>query len=128
MQRRGHRRAAALQDFHFQPFASSFQRNPQASRRRLPGGFGRAEQHHEGPARLGGDRQAPQLFITRALEPGDERVAGPGTQHLLRRPERIAPPGRMDHGEVGEIDASRSERGCIRQVRWSKPHHPLPGC
>ena len=127
MQRRRRGRAAALQDFHFQPFASPFEGNPQAGRRRLPGGFGRAEQHHESTAGLGGDRKAPQLFIARALEPGDERMAGPGAQHLLRRPERIAPARRMDHGEMREIDARRSERGCIRQVRRREPHDPLPG-
>ena len=53
-------------------------------------------------------------------------MAGPGTQHLLRRPERIAPAGRMYHGEVGEIDAGRGERRRIRQVRRREPHHPLP--
>ena len=60
-------------------------------------------------------------------EPGKQRVAAAGAQGLLRRPERVAPPGGAYQREVRQIDAGSGERRRIRQMRRREPDHPLPG-
>ncbi len=87
----------------------------------------RAEQRQPGPARLGGDRKAAQLFVARARKPGGERMAARRAQHLLRGPQRIAPAGGAHHGEMREVDARCRERRRIRKMRRRKPHDALAG-
>ena len=90
-------------------------------------GFARAEQHDESSARLGGDREAAQFLIPGMAEPSDQGMAGAGAQHLLRRPEGIAPAGGAHHGEMGEIHARGGQGGRIRQMRRREPYDALPG-
>ena len=66
----------------------------------------RPEERHPGAARFGGHRKAPQLLVARAREPGEERMAACGAQHLLGRPQRVAAPRSAHQRELGEIDAA----------------------
>ena len=50
-----------------------------------------------------------------------------GTQHLLGRPQSVTPASSVHERELGEVDAGRSQRRRIRQMRRSKPHHALAG-
>ena len=59
-------------------------------------------------------------------EPSDQGMAGTGSQHLLRRPQRIAPAGRADHDEVGQIDPCGGQGRRIRQMRRRQPYDTLP--
>lgn len=54
-------------------------------------------------------------------------MAAAGAQHLLGRPQRIAPSRRPYDSEMGEIDACGRQRGRVRHVRRRKPHDPLSG-
>lgn len=73
----------------------------------------------------GGHRQAPQLQIAGAGQPGEQRVAVARAQHLLGRPQGIAPAWRTDHDKLRQIYPRGGERGCIRQVGRRKPGHAL---
>jgi len=55
--------------------------------------------------RLGSDREAPQVRIAGAWQPGEQRVAAAGPQGLLRSPQRVAPAGSAHQGEMRQIDA-----------------------
>ncbi len=48
-------------------------------------------------------------------------MAGPGAQHLLGRPQGVAPARRTHHRKIREVHACRGERGRIRQVRRRQP-------
>jgi len=87
--------------------------------------FAGAKQGHPGAARLGGERQAPQLLVARVWKPREQRMAAARTQHLLGSPQRIAPPGRAHQRELGEIDACGRQRRRVRQVRRRKPYDAL---
>ena len=52
-------------------------------------------------------------------------MAAPGTQHLLGRPQRIAPLRGAHQGEMGEVDAGRRQGRRVRQMRRREQHHPL---
>ena len=60
-------------------------------------------------------------------EPGEQRMAGSGAQHLLRRPQGIAPARRTHDRQMRQIDACGSQRGCIRQMRRGEPDDALSG-
>jgi len=90
-------------------------------------GFARAEQHDERAARFGGDREPAQFLIPGMAEPSDQGMTRAGAQHLLRRPESIAPARGAHHGEMGEIHARGGQGGRIRQVRRRQPYDALPG-
>ena len=48
-------------------------------------------------------------------------MAARRTQHLFRRPERVAARGRTHQRELRQVDAAGGERRRVRQVRWRKP-------
>lgn len=52
-------------------------------------------------------------------------MAGAGAQHLLGRPERVAPAARPDHGQEFEPHARGRQRRRVRQVRRREPRDPL---
>ena len=116
---------APLQDFYGKLAPRRLERETKAGGRRLACRRRRTEQGDEGAARLGRDRQPAQLLVPGMAKPGEQRMAGPGTQHLLRRPQRIAPARRAHHRQVREIDACGSEGGGIRQVRRREPYDAL---
>jgi len=76
-------------------------------------------------ARFRRHRQPPQLLVMGVAHPREERVAAPGAQRLLCRPERVTPAWSAHQREVGEIDAGGRERGRIRQVRRREPDDAL---
>jgi hypothetical protein len=122
---RGDRRATALQDLYGKPIPHRLEREPKARRRRLACRRGRPEQDHKGTARLGRNRQPAQLLVPGVAKPREQRMAGPCAQHLLRRPQRIAPARRAHHRQMREIDARGSEGRGIRQVRRREPYDAL---
>lgn len=83
--------------------------------------FGRPKQQSEPRARCGSDREPAQIDIAGARQPREQRMAGTRTQHLLGRPQRIAPARRPYHGEAFEPHASHGQRRGIGQVRRRKP-------
>ncbi len=89
-------------------------------------GFARAEQHDESAARFGRDGEPAQLLVPGMAEPSDQAMAGTGAQHLLRRPEGVAPAGRAHHGKVCEIDPRGGQGGRVRQMRRRQPDDALP--
>lgn len=127
MQRLEGRSAATFDDAHGELSCLRFQSDAQRGGRRLARRFARPEQRDERAASFGRDGQAPQLFIARVPEPGDQSVAGTGAQHLLRRPESVAAAGCMHYGKVSEVDADSRQRGGIRQMRRREPYDPLAG-
>ena len=125
MERRAGERPAAFQDPHGESIAGGLEGEPQCGGRGFACRGGGPENGDEGMARLGRDREAAQFLVARMAQPRDERVARPGAQHLLRRPERIEAAGRAHDGELREIDAGGGERRRIRQVRRGEPHDAL---
>jgi len=88
-------------------------------------GLQRTEQRHPRLPGLGCNREAAQLLVARAGEPGEQRMAAPGAQHLLGGPQRIAAPGRAHYGKMGEVQAGRRERRRIGQMRRRQPDDAL---
>ena len=125
-QRRTRRWSAALEDADRQIARDGLERETQAGRRRLALHFARAEHGDEGAARLGGGSEALQLGVARAMEPDEQRSAACAAQHLLRRPECVAPTRRAHDGEMSQVDAGGCQRRCIRQMRRCKPDDALP--
>ncbi len=76
-------------------------------------------------ARLGGDREAPQLLVARIAQPREQRMAASGAQRLLGGPQRIAPARRAHHRQMREIDSRGSKRRRVRQVRRRQPYDAL---
>lgn len=89
--------------------------------------LGRAEERHPGLARLGGHRKPTQFVVARARKPGYERMAACRTQHLLGRPQGIAPPRRAHQHQLGEIDAAGGKCGRIRKMRRREPDDAFAG-
>ena len=104
---------------------SWLERDAQACRRGFLRGFARAEQDDESAACLRSDRKPAQFLVSRMAEPSDQGVAGPGAQHLLRRPQGIAPAGRAHYGEMGQVDPCGGQGGGIGQMRWRQPYDAL---
>jgi hypothetical protein len=125
-QRRARRRSAALEDAYRQIAVGGLERETQAGRRRLALRFARAEHGDASPAGLGGGGEALQLGVARAMEPDEQRPAPCATQHLLRRPKRIAPTRRAHDGEMRQIDAGGCQRRRIRQMRRREPDDAFP--
>lgn len=88
-------------------------------------GFDRPPEGDEGAPGFGGNGEAAQLRVAHPWQPGEQRMAARRTQHLLDGPEHIAPAGRPDHGELGEVDPGSGQRRGIRQVRRCEPHNTL---
>ena len=72
-------------------------------------------------ARFGRHGKALQLGVARPFQPRRKRMAAPGAQCLLRRPERIAAARRRGDQELREIEPRGSERGRIRNMRRTDP-------
>ena len=104
-----------------------FEGEAQSRRRRLGAAIQRPEERDPRRAAFGRDRQAPQMVVAWAADPGDEGVAASRAQHLLGGPQRIALSSRAHHRELREIDARGCQRRRIREVRRSKPDHALSG-
>ena len=104
---------------------SRLQSDAQACRRGFLRGFARAEQDDESAARLCSDRKPAQFLISGMAEPPDQGVAGTGAQHLLRRPQGIAPAGRAHYGEMGQVDPCGGQSGRIGQMRRRQPYDTL---
>jgi hypothetical protein len=85
-ERRGGRRAPALEDADRKRAAFGLERDAQGGRRSLVRGFARAEKRHPGRASSRSDREAPQLPVAQAAKPAEDRVAASRAQHLLRGP------------------------------------------
>ena len=77
----------------------------------------------------GGHREAPQLRVAGDGQPCQQRTAAARAQHLLGRPQGVAPARGADHDELREVDPGGSERRRIRQVGRRDPGHApaLPG-
>ena len=60
-------------------------------------------------------------------EPGEERVAAARAQHLLGGPQCMATSRGLHQRKLRKIDARRSERRRVRQVRGSEPEDALAG-
>ena len=110
-------RAAALEDSHGERSGGRLEGEAQAGGRGFMEGFDGPPERDEGAPGFGGDGEAAQLRVARTRQPGEQRMAARRAQHLLGGPERIAPAGRPDHGELGEVDPRGGQRRRIRQVR-----------
>jgi hypothetical protein len=86
VQRRGGRRAAALENVNAKGVACGLQRKAQRRRRSRLRGLQGTKERDPGAAGLGGNGQAPQLLVARAGKPGKQRMAASGAQHLLGGP------------------------------------------
>ena len=117
--------AAALQNFYGKLIPRRLERETKTGRRWLGRRSARAKQDDKSAACLGGDGEPAQLLVPGIAEPDEQRMTGPGTQHLLRRPQSIAPAWRAHHREIREIDAGGSQGGGIRQMRRRKPYDAL---
>ena len=71
-------------------------------------GLRRPENRDPCASAFGSHGKAPQLLVARAREPRYERMAACRTQHLLNRPEHIAPLRRAHQRKPGLVDAAGS--------------------
>ena len=124
-ERRREGRAAALEDAHGERPGCRLERQAQAGGRGFMDGLARPPERDEGGAHLGSDREAPQLLVARARQPGKQRVAAGGAQRLLGRPQGIAPARGPDHDKLREVDPCGGQRRRVGQVRRRKPDHAL---
>lgn len=79
----------------------------------------------EGMAGFRSHCQAPQLAIAHLRQPGEQRVAAGGAQHLLGRPERIAASRGAHDNQMSQIDTGSRQSWGVRKMRRRKPHHAL---
>ena len=112
-------------DAELQP--GGLKREAQPCRRGLGRGGERAKQERDGMARFGRHGKALQLGVARLLQPRRKRMAAPGAQCLLRRPERIAAARRGGDQELREIEPGGSQRGRIRNLRRTDPQDAVTG-
>ena len=124
-ERRREGRAAALEDAHGERPGCRLERQAQAGGRGFMDGLARPPERDEGGAHLGSDREAPQLLVARARQPGKQRVAAGGAQRLLGGPQGIAPARGPDHDKLREVDPCGGQRRRVGQVRRRKPDHAL---
>lgn len=112
---------------YFQSILSGLESDAQTGWRGLACGRRRPEQDDEGAAGFGRDGEPAQLLVAGMAEPADQAMAGTGAQHLLRRPEGVAPAGGAHHGKMRQIDARGGQGGRVRQMRRRQPDDALPG-
>lgn len=126
-QRAARRRAAALDEAHDEFAGARLERKAQAGGRRLARRRRGTKEKGEPAPGLRGDREALQLGIAQARQPGEQRLAGGGPQHLLGGPERFAPLARLYDDELRDIDPGGGKRRRVRYMRRRETEDPLPG-